>query len=104
MTILTKSICDKICEKYEQYGDKFTLVHASKHQEPAAMIASVEPTKACTHAQATNECGYSLVCQALVCTVPMMRYFDYDRVHQRVHGSVVRRHKRAKVILITPPD
>ena len=94
MTILTMSICDKIYERYEKYGAKFTLVHASKHQEQTAMIASVEPAKACAHIQATDECGYSLVCQALVCAVPMMRYRDHDHVHQIVHGSAVRRHKR----------
>ena len=55
------SICYKICERYEQYRDKFTLVPASKHQESAATIASDEPEKAFAHVQATNQCGYTLV-------------------------------------------
>ena len=59
MTILIKSICDKICEWYEQTGDKFTLVHASKHQETTAVIASVEPAKDCAQFQAADEYGYS---------------------------------------------
>ena len=41
MTILTKSMCEKICERYELYGDKLTLVQAYTHQETTAMIGSV---------------------------------------------------------------
>ena len=89
MNVLTKSICDKIYERYEQYEDKSTLVHASRHQEPTATIASVDPANACARVQAADECGYSLVFPPLVCAVPMMRYLDHDCVHQKVHGSVV---------------
>ena len=103
MNILKKSICNKICERYEQYGDKFTFVQASKRQEPIVMIGSVEQAKACAHVQAAYECGYPLVFQVLVCAVPLMRYRDHDRVHQMVYGSVDRRHERATAILITSP-
>ena len=54
MNILTMSIGDKICERYEQHRDKFTLVLASKHQEPTRMIAFLEQEKAYTHIQATK--------------------------------------------------
>ena len=103
MTILINSICNKICERYERYGDKHTLVHASKHQEPAATIASIDQAGAYTHFQAADESAYSLVCQALVCAVPLIRYRDHNLVHQMVGGSDVRRHERGTEILIALP-
>ena len=102
MIILTKSICDKICERYEQNGDKFTLVYASKYQEPTAMIASAEPAKVYANVQAADEHGYSLVCQAPASAVLIVCYIDHDHVHQMVHGSAVRRHAHVTAILIAP--
>ena len=94
------SICGKIYKSYERNEEKFTLVHASKCQEPNAMIASVEPAKACARVQESFECGYSLVCQALANAALIVRYYDHDRVHQMVHRSAARRHARVTVILI----
>ena len=83
-----------IYKSYARNEDKFTLLHASKCQKPTATIASVEPTKAFEQIQATDEFGYSLVCQTLACAFPMMRYRDHDDVQQMVHGSAVRRRER----------
>ena len=89
MTILTMSVCDRICERYEQIRDKFTLLHASKHQEPNAMSTSLKQEKSFAQVQAADEYGYLLVYQANFCAVPMVLYRDQDRLYQVVHGSVV---------------
>ena len=74
MPILTMSICGKIYKSYARNEDTFTLVHASKCQELTAMIASVEPEKACARVQGARECGYLLVCRALSNAALIVRY------------------------------
>ena len=88
MIIPNMPTCDEICESYEQNSDKFTLVHASKYQETIATIASFELKKACACVQPARECGYSYVCQSLASAVLIVPFYDQDRVHQMVRGSV----------------
>ena len=51
---------NKICEKYNENSDTFTVLHAWNYRELSGILASGEPATVCEHVRVAQLYGYPI--------------------------------------------